>query len=211
LDSLGFTMTNSVTLATKEDGADLKTYLERAERLGCEHVWLVGAGTALAAYVAVLTPQGLLDIAPTVLGLRVFERTETDQVDVVVQVRALLDRLAHDRQHIALPVGQAGIAWTGVAPPRSGWEITGEVSEKLLLRTAETGIAEVAQANGLGTQIVQKVREEVWKRPCDGQSFPAGVAFAGFGLGFWSDEQATVSHSGAWTKVTSSRGHVLVK
>ena len=59
-------MTNTVTLASEHDSADLQTYLARAERLGAEHVWLVGAGNALAAYVAVLTPQGLLDIAPTV-------------------------------------------------------------------------------------------------------------------------------------------------
>ncbi len=210
-------MTNTVTLASEHDSADLQTYLERAERLGVEHVWLVGSGTALAAYVAVLTPQGLLDIAPTVLGLRVFERVETDSLDMVVQVRAMLDRLAHDKTTIPLPVGQAGIAWTGVAPPRSGWAPAGTMLEIELQLNAKAGIEEVAKANGLGTNIVTVVREEVWRRPLNVQNseepmtVPAGVAFAGFGLGFFGTGIAQVTTSGSWTRIATERGHIVVK
>lgn len=210
-------MTNTVTLASEHDSADLQTYLERAERLGVEHVWLVGSGTALAAYVAVLTPQGLLDIAPTVLGLRVFERVETDSLDMVVQVRAMLDRLAHDKTTIPLPVGRAGIAWTGVAPPRSGWVPAGTMLEIELQLNAKAGIEEVAKANGLGTNIVTVVREEVWRRPLnvqnseDSRTVPAGVAFAGFGLGFFGTGIAQVTTSGSWTRIATERGHILTK
>ena len=210
-------MTNTVTLASEHDSADLKTYLERAERLGCEHVWLVGAGTALAAYVAVLTPQGLLDVAPTVLGLRVFERAETESLDLVVQVRAMLDRLAHDPLTIPLPVGQAGVAWTGVAPPRAEWAPIGTMLEIELQLTAKAGIEEVAKANGLGVNIVTTVREEVWRRALNVQgsaeavTVPAGVAFAGFGLGFLDTGIAQVTCSGAWTRIATARGHILVK
>ena len=210
-------MTNTVTLASEHDSADLKTFLERAEKLGCEHVWLVGAGSALAAYVAVLTPQGLLDVAPTVLGLRVFERVETNTLDTVVQVRAMLDRLAHDPLVIPLPVGQAGIAWTGVAPPRTGWVPDGTMLEIELQLTARAGIEEVAKANGLGTNIVTAVREEVWRRPLNVQkseknfTVPAGVAFAGFGLGFFDTGIAQVTTTGAWTRIATARGHILVK
>ena len=210
-------MTNTVTLASEHDSADLQTYLERAERLGAEHVWLVGAGTALAAYVAVLTPQGLLDVAPTVLGLRVFERVETDSLDMVVQIRAMFDRLAHDKITIPLPVGQAGIAWTGVAPPRSGWEPAGTMLEIELQLTAKAGIEEVAKANGLGTNIVTAVREEVWRRELNVQNteiprtVPAGVAFAGFGLGFFGTGIGQVTTSGSWTRIATERGHILVK
>ena len=210
-------MTNIVTLASEHDSADLKTFLERAERLGCEHVWLVGAGSALAAYVAVLTPQGLLDVAPTVLGLRIFERVETTALDMVVQVRAMLDRLAHDSMTIPLPVGQAGIAWTGVAPPRTHWSPVGTMLEIELQLTAKAGIEEVAQANGLGTNIVTKVREEVWRRPLNVQgteqneTVPSGAAFAGFGLGFFDTGIAQVTQSGAWKRIATARGHILVK
>lgn len=204
-------MTKTVTLATTEDSLDIRTYLERAQHLGCEHVWLVGAGNAVAAYVAVLTPQGLLDLAPTVLGLRVFERIESDALDVVVETRALLDRLAHDSQVIPLPVGQAGITWSGIAPPRGGWEQAGAISETTLTAIAQAGIDEVAKANGLGTNIVQTVRQEVWQRKVEDTDLPAGAAFAALGLGFLRNENAAVSKSGAWKRLTTSRGHVLIK
>lgn len=210
-------MTNTVTLASEHDSADLKTFLERADRLGCEHVWLIGAGNALVAYVAVLTPQGLLDVAPTVLGMRICERAEDSALDMVVQVRAMLDRLAHDAVVIPLPVGQAGIAWTGVAPPRGGWATVGDMLEIELHLTAKAGIEDVAKANGLGTNIVTAVREEVWRRPLSVQhteteiTVPAGVAFAGFGLGFLGTGIAQVTQSGAWTRISTGRGHILVK
>lgn len=212
-------MTNSVRLASEHDSADLQVFLERADRLGCDNVWLVGAGKALAAYVAVLTPQGLLDVAPTVLGMRVFERAEEDTVplDTVVQVRAMLDRLAHDKITIPLPVGQAGVAWAGVSPPRADWTPTGELLEIELQLTAKAGIEEVAKANGLGTNIVTAVRQEVWRRPLrvlgsdPERTVPAGVAFAAFGLGFLNTGAARVTSSGSWMRMTTDRGHILVK
>jgi hypothetical protein len=191
-------MTNTVTLASEHDTADLQTYLERAERLGAEHVWLVGAGNALAAYVAVLTPQGLLDIAPTVLGLRVFERVETDTLDMVVQVRAMLDRLARDKITIPLPVGQAGIAWTGVAPPRSGWEPAGTVLEIELQLAAKAGIEEVAKAKaGNPSSVVRVVAQAAHVQNSEEpMTVPAGVAFAGLAWAS-SNEHCSVTTSGA--------------
>lgn len=219
-------MNASVTLATHIDGADLKVYLERAERLGCEHAHLIATGSAVAPYVAVLTPAGLLDQAPTVLGLRVFSRhidpvSDGGTVDTVVQVRALLDRLAHDQQNIPLPVPQPGVPWAGVTPPQRGWVVVGSIPVTQLATIATAGIAEVAAANGLGTNIVQTVRQEVWGRPiADAPApVPAGAAFAALGLGFLGAEKdalisvelAQVSTSGAWTRVSTERGHILVK
>ena len=142
---------------------------------------------------------------------------ETGSLDLVVQIRAMLDRLAHDKITIPLPVGQAGIAWTGVAPPRSGWEPAGTVLEIELQLAANAGIEEVAKANGLGTNIVTAVREEVWRRPLNVQNteiprtVPAGVAFAGFGLGFFGTGIGQVTTSGAWTRIATERGHILTK
>lgn len=226
-------MNSSVTLASTHDSADLQVYLERADRLGCEHVRLQGVGAALAAYIAVFTPMGLLDQAPTVLGLRVYERLLPEAtvavseigtgapLDTTVQVRALLDRLAHDELNIPLPIPQPGVPWSGVSPPRGDWVLQGDIPSATLAKVAKAGIDEVAAANGLGTNIVQTVRQEVWGRPMtDAPSqLPAGAAFAALGLGFLgaesaaasSLENATVATSGTWTRLTTSRGHVLVK
>jgi hypothetical protein len=216
-------MSNTVTMASEHDAADLKVFLERANHLGCENVRLIGAGSALAVYAAVLTPAGLLDLAPTVMGLRIFERAETDTapVDIVVQTRAMLDRLAHDALVIPLPLGQAGVPWAGISPPRADWAPRGTMLEIELGLIARAGIDEVAAANGLGTNIVTTVRQEVWGRALTVQNqpegapahlaVPAGAAFAGFGLGFFDTGIAQVTTSGAWTRITTARGHVLVK
>jgi hypothetical protein len=83
--------------------------------------------------------------------------------------------------------------------------------------TAKAGIEEVAKANGLGTNIVTAVREEVWRRPLNVQNseptltVPAGIAFAGFGLGFFDTGIAQVTTSGSWTRIATARGHIVVK
>lgn len=211
-------MTSHLSLAEQADAADLKVFLQRAARLGCEHVRLVSHGQALVATVAVLTKQGLLDTDPTVLGARVFELASGHEtVDTLVQIAAMQDRLARDVHEFALPVGQAGIAWAGVAPPAGNWVEHGDVPAQALIAVAEAGIAEVAAANGLGIKIVAEVRRETWGRRMftagegDQAVVPAGAAFAAFGLGFVADagEQVALSSSGPWTRLTTSRGHVL--
>jgi hypothetical protein len=57
------------------------------------------------------------------------------------------------------------------------------------------------------------VRSEVWGRPVEGAALvTAGAAFAAYSLGFLSDSEAVrVFESGPWTRLTTSRGHVLVR
>jgi len=208
-------MTSYLSLAEQADAADLKTFLHRAARLGCEHVRLVSNGNALAATVAVLTKQGLLDQDPTVLGVRVFELVSGhEQVNTLVQIAAVQDRLARDVHEFALPVGQAGIAWAGVTPPTAGWVSLGEIEAAPLVSVAEAGIAEVAAANGLGVKIVAEVRRQTWGRgmfTAGDVTVPAGAAFAAFGLGFIPEagESLALSASGPWSRLSSSRGHIL--
>jgi hypothetical protein len=223
-------MSVNLTLPSEHDASDLSVFLERAAKLGCEHVRLIGAGPALAAYVGVLVPSGLLDTAPTVLGLRVVDRGLTGEVyasdaspehesflpvDTVVTIRGMLDRLARPELSFALPVGEAGIAWAGVSAPRSGWEALGSLSATDLEAIARSGIDEIAGSNGLGTIIVTRARREVWGRAISSnpelKPLVAGAAFAAFGLGFLGEDEPVLSRSGKWMRVTTSRGHILVR
>ncbi|MBK5238637.1 MAG: hypothetical protein JJE28_05955 [Actinomycetales bacterium] len=242
-------MSLNLTLPSEHDASDLRVFLERAAKLGCEHVRLIGVGPVLAAYVGVLVPSGLLDTAPTVLGLRVFERSEDAQtasasgetpnttganssgmraelgrflpLDTVVTIRGMLDRLARPELTFALPVGEAGIAWAGVSAPRSGWEAVGVLSAVDLEAIARAGIDEIAGSNGLGTIIVTRARREVWGRPIfsgvsteeqvAGAKLVSGAAFAAFGLGFLGEDQPQLSRSANWTRLTTARGHILVR
>ena len=214
-----FSLTDSLSLG------DLQVYLSRAARVEDGAVRLISAAGVLAVYTAILYPRGLLDQSPTVLGLRTFALTEQVDLDKVVPVRSLLDRVARLLASAAAPVETpvtvtvplevSTVTWAGISPPRGGWQQQGETDAAVLERAARAGIDEIAAVipSGIGGQIVQRVRSEVWGRPIDGLEFvPAGAGFAAFSLGFLSDDEPVqLFETGLWTRLSTSRGHVLVR
>jgi hypothetical protein len=221
-------MVQSFTLIDAASLGDLKVYLGRAARVDNGSVRLIGGLGVLAAYTAVLTPKGLLDSTPTVLGLRTFALASPDAFDVVVSIRALLDRLAQlsvlnnsasGPLDVSLPPVETGVAWAGISPPRGGWEPVGALDAGVLERAARAGIAEVAAAvpADTGEQLVHRVRSEVWGRdlpdlPEFEPGIPAGAAFCAVSLGFVkNDDDVSVYRTGQWQRLTMKRGHVLVR
>lgn len=79
---------------------DLQTYLARASRAADGAVRLIASSGVIAAYTAILSPRGLTDTMPTVLGLRTFATHPDTQFDSVVPLRSLSDRLARVRDTI---------------------------------------------------------------------------------------------------------------
>ncbi|WP_426623842.1 hypothetical protein ACPPVW_14750 [Leifsonia sp. McL0607] len=116
---------------------------------------------------------------------------------------------------VRLPMEAPSVTWAGISPPRGGWRQVGETTYELLQSTAAAGIAEVAEAvpTGTGEQLVQRVRAEVWGRPIDGLEYvPAGAAFAAESLGFLAvGEQVAILETGPWTRLTTRRGHTLIR
>jgi hypothetical protein len=216
-------MLQSFALADSPSLSDLKVFLSRAARLGSGSVRLIGGSGVLAIYVPVLHPKGLLDAAPTVLGLRTFALATGGEFDLVVSSRAMLDRIAmlsvtvnsdSGPVDIAPPPTESSAAWMGISPPRGGWSAAGSIEVDVLEQVAREGIAEVAAAipTGTGEQLVHKVRSEVWGRGIPGTEprVPAGVAFAATSLGFLkTNTPAQVFVSGTWTRVSTRGGHVL--
>jgi hypothetical protein len=234
-------MTPSFALRDALALGDLQTFLGRSARIDDGAVRLIGSGGVLAVYTCVLQPAGLLDRAPTVLGLRTFAADTQAPVDSVVPIRALLDRLARlegpatgspgEPVGVLVPPDTATAPWAGISPPRAGWERLPDTTADVLRDAARAGIEEVAAAvpTGIGEQIVTRVRGEVWGRPVDGApDVVAGGAFAAYGLGFLGpdpdpdpaapaapvdDVEAPVAvlRAGSWTRLTTARGHVLVR
>ena len=218
-------MSQLFSLADSLSLGDLQVYLSRAARVEDGSVRLISAAGVLAVYTAILYPRGLLDQSPTVLGLRTFALTEQVDLDKVVPVRSLLDRVARLLASAAAPVETpvtvtvplevSTVTWAGISPPRGGWQQQGETDAAVLERAARAGIDEVAAVipSGTGEQIVQRVRSEVWGRPIDGLEFvPTGAGFAAFSLGFLSDDEPVqLFETGLWTRLSTSRGHVLVR
>jgi hypothetical protein len=215
----------SILLADSLSLGDLVTYLGRAGRVEDGSVRLIAGSGVLAVYTAILYPAGLLDSGPTVLGLRTLALADRAEFDAVVPVRSLLDRLTRAQQQatgeqappVAVPTEVSTVTWAGISPPRGGWTRVAETTAGALERAGREGIDAVANAlpEGTGEQIVRRVRAEIWGAPIDGvEHVPAGAGFAAITLGFLGadpDERIPVYESGSWTRLTSERGHVLVR
>lgn len=207
-----FTLTDAPSLD------DLQVFLSRAARVEEGSVRLIAGSGVLAVYCSVFAPAGLLDESATILGLRTVALGEPVTFDAVVPVRSLLQRIeraqAETATTVGLPMEVSTASWAAISPPRGGWQQIGDVAPALLDSAARVGIRDVAAAvpDGVGEQIVRRVRTEVWGRPTPGaEHIPAGSAFAAFALGFIGEDPVRVYESGPWTRLSTQRGHVLIK
>lgn len=218
-------MVQHFTLADSLSLGDLHTYLQRAARVDDGSVRLISGSGILAVYTAMLYPRGILDETPTVLGLRTFALVDTDDFDIVVPLRSLTERIARAQSAIdpgdpsqpvtmSRPPEVSTVTWAGISPPRGGWRALGETDAPRLEAAAKAGIDDVAEAipTGTGEQLVQRVRSEVWGRGVAGLEYvPSGAAFAAFSLGFLGEDPVTLFETGPWTRLSTRRGHVLVR
>jgi len=224
---------SELVLADAESLQDLGRYAARARALDADGaVRLQAVGPVLASWVCVLPGSGLMGTGTT-LGLRTSALAVPAELDVVVPLAAVSDRVARPGERAVLPVPPITVsaAWAAVSPPRSGWQLVGSVGSEALQRTASEGIAEVADGtpDGAGAHAVTALRERVWGRdvPVDdaggdrtatdgaaeaGGAYPAALAFAAYALGFLTPgAESTVATNGRWTRLTTPAGHALTR
>lgn len=211
-------MSAILSLADHATRDDLRIFLERLQRAGQEEVRLTTRGAVLAVYGCTQAPRGITDAVPVVLVMRAFElaAAPAEAVDATVQGRALLDRIARlgiVRLALEVPDVMSMAAWAGVLPPLSGWSAIGVVDASSLASVAAEGIARVAALlpDDPGEAVVHRVRASVWGAEI-APSLPAAAAFAAEAMGLLRDEDPVlVSRSLTWTRLTTARGHVLVR
>jgi hypothetical protein len=215
-------MINPFVLVDEQSAVDLQSFLNRARRLDPDGmVRLRAFGDVLAAYVAPIFAGSLMDSGPTVLGLRTSELAAPAEIDVVVPIAAVQERLARlidspeTKEFKVQLVETARAPWAGISPPRQGWVAMGTINETRLTQIARDGIAEVAAAipESVGGPIAARIRGEVWGRGIDLESMvPTGAAFAAAGLGFLTEnEEVGLFHADGWIRLSSMHGHVLAK
>lgn len=213
---------SAFTLADPSTREDLKIFLERLHRSARPEVRIVTRDGALAVYGCTQAPAGLLDATPVVLVMRAFRLAEDEpsavspDIDCLVEGRAILDRIARlgfAGRTIELPPNQVTAAWAGVLPPVAGWQPVGAVDGASLAEVARDGIERVAQAlpQDPGEALVTKVRASVWGTEI-APGIPAAAAFALEAAGFLAGEHAArLYSSAAWTRLSTDRGHALVR
>lgn len=194
--------------------SDALTFAGRARALGDGAIRLQATGGTLAMTAAPLSPRGLFDTTPTVLGMRMVHVDPELVCDLVVEATGL-SAAPDDASALELPDTALSPPWAGVAPPRAGWTAQPGIIASTLAARAQWGIAAVAEAvpQNPGEDAVRAVRASVWGAPDDAlDGLPLGTAFAAFALGFIAgEEEARVFSAGPWTRVTLARGHVIVR
>ncbi len=199
---------------------DLATYVTRARSLGSDGaIRLQAHGRELAAYVEVLPGHGL-SMSGATIGLRVMALAEPADVDVTVSLAGVSDRLARHRTSpgagdaLAIPPTTVRVGWAAMGPPRSGWEVVGDLTVEEVRTVATQGITEITEGSpeGSGGQVVAALRQRVWGRPSQTiPPIPSGAAFAAYALGFLTQQSARVYAHGHWTRLSTATGHVLVR
>lgn len=206
---------------------DVGTYLSRARALDPDGaVRFQAVGGAVGIWTCALAKQGLLDARPTVLGLRTAGLAEASELDAVVSLGSVLDRMPRadqDSTALGLPPYEAQAAWAGISPSLSGWETIGAAPAQEMVATAREGIAEVARTvpTDAGQEIVDRIRSQVWGRVSDwgrtpGESVdvPDGAAFAAWSLGFLRADDASsvpIAVHGSWARLSCPGGFVLIR
>ena len=215
-------MKNTFLLPDQETAVDLQAYLQRAKRLDPDGmVRLRAFGPVLAAYVAPIWSGDIMASGPTVLGLRTCDVIGEAEVDSVVPIAAVLDRLArytdggkHDSYRIELPASERA-PWAGIAPPRQGWVANGSINESVLTQIAKAGIEEVKSTipTAVGGPIAARIRGEIWGKAISHESkVPTGAAFVAAGLGFLTENEEVEEYIvDGWVRLSASHGHVLAK
>lgn len=173
-------------------------------------------GDVLAVYVSPIFTSNLIDDGPTAIGLRTMKLASEIEIDAIVPIASVLDRLPRaDDLQVKLPDSQEFASWTGISPPRSGWERIGALLEPQITKWAKDGITEVATSlpENVGGPVAARIRAQIWSRPVDiSLMLPGAAAFAMAGLGFLTrDEEVKVYRSGNWLRLTSNHGHVLTR
>lgn len=197
---------------------DLATFVGRAKQANPDGaVRLQLMGPLLVSTVAVLEGSGLLGEG-TVLGLRVVRVASEGALDATVALAAVSDRLARadaTTSTLSVPPSEVRVAWAALAAPRDGWEPVGALTCEDIDSIARQGISQVAEGtvDGAGGQAVAALRRRVWSA-MSGTVPPiaAGLAFGAHVLGFTAPgEEASVAAHGRWTRLSTSRGHVLAR
>lgn len=216
--------TQYLFLPDQSTARDLTTYLVRAKSIDPQAaVRLQAQAGVLGVSVCALEPEHLLDMTPTILGLRAIKLAQPVEMDTTVEAVALLDRLARIEREglrLALPPVNVTAAWAGRTPPLTGWQKAGFYLSDHARQTAQAGIEAVDEAlpANPGHAVVSTVRSRIWSSPAQAPNaqvpLPAGAAFALEVLGFLpprATEPMPVWVSGDWVRISARAGHVLVR
>lgn len=209
----------TLTFASREQISDLDTFIDRSGLLDNDAVRLVAKGNIVVAWVQVLTPRGLNDTTPTVLGMRGAELLVEAKFDIVVPIESLRARFATAEEAetgfvVTMPAQSPSIRWKIPLPPQEGWSPLGKIGASDLSNVVREGMKIIKRKvpNNAEEHVVRSYRSQVWGAAINNTlGMPAGVALAAETLGFFGDTVMSVSSKNPWIRVSATRGDILAK
>ncbi|GGO47229.1 hypothetical protein GCM10012287_19400 [Streptomyces daqingensis] len=153
-----------------------------------------------------------------VVAVRTARLLESAETDATVSAGELLEGLDEQAEAFTVPAPVTGPPWTGVLPPRGGWEALGEVPADAVRAVAGAAVAEFRER---AEQLQQRDRtrakldalaEEIWSRPLGRTPLPLRAAHAAYALGFLAGEEPLgLLRTGSWLRLRTPAGSVVVR
>ncbi|MEU8508226.1 hypothetical protein AB0C40_26630 [Streptomyces brevispora] len=207
----------SLRFADAREAADLAGFLGRLLHYDrAAAVRLQAGGGALAVFGR---PPSF-----EVLAIRAVRLAGTHDLDVTVSAGELLESLDVDGPDAgagSLPSPVTGPPWTGVLPPRGGWQECQGLPDPVALRTSLTAAVAEFRARDESLPEDRRTRAErdligrdIWSRTVGGTELPLRAVHAAQSLGFLRaapDFPVALLAAGAWLRLRTPFGAIALR
>ena len=210
----------SLLLTDAHDVLDLEQFLTRAAGVREGVARLVARGPVAAVHVAAAFPLMLGAEAPTIVGQRGVRLAREAELDVVVPIAELRDRLARLRSgnagalELEVPPSRPSAPWTATLPLTVAWDPLGTVHDDAWAVAARE-VASAVQASlpqDPGQPLVFQARDALWAAPREdlSQGTLAGAAFVAHAYGFLRRGGTSFRlRGGGWERLSAGGGTLL--
>ncbi|MFC8076309.1 hypothetical protein ACFUN8_12325 [Streptomyces sp. NPDC057307] len=144
------------------------------------------------------------------------------ELDITVSAGELLEAIDELTGGFALPAAVTGPPWTGVLPPRGGWQLVPGLPGPAALRQAVAAAVAEFRARDEALPAAHRDRaerdrigHEIWSRTVDDTGLPLRAVHAAQSVGFLRPmpENAPVAllRTGTWTRLRTPYGSIAVR
>lgn len=204
-----------------QDARDLDQFLTRAVGVRDGVARLIARGPVAALHVAAAFPLMLGAPAPVFIAQRGVRLATPAELDVVVPVAELRDRLARLARtevsgpaQLDVPPSRPSAPWTSLVPLGVAWEERGTVPDDAWVAAARGVASRVQEAlpQDPGQPLVFAARDAVWNSPEEtlGEGVISGAPFLAHAYGFLAPGQSSRRFAaGAWQRLSAHGGTLL--
>ncbi|MFD9036262.1 hypothetical protein ACFVZW_34760 [Streptomyces sp. NPDC059567] len=199
--------------ADAREAADLAAFLARLIHYDrAAAVRLQAGGGALAVFGR---PPSF-----EVLAIRTARLVDEVELDVTVSAGELLEGVEESAGKAVVPDAVTGPPWTGVLPPRGGWEPVTGVPGVVALRGAVAAAVSEFRARdeelpeGRRTRAERdRIGREIWSRTVADTGLPLRAVHAAQSLGFLPPHEVPVAllTSGPWLRLRTPYGSIALR